>query len=227
MEHRAGAPDGPPKGGSSSFPPSVAAVLPWLERSRAYGFLGPGPVQPHVTHARGFAAAVGEPVGSFVDLGSGGGVPGLVLAALWPESEAVLLDSNERRTGFLADALAGLGWEGRVRVVRSRAEEAGRDQTLRGRYPLVVSRSFGPPPVTAECAAPLLAVGGRLVVSEPPEGVAPSEERWPPSGLATVGMAVGERVGGARGSYQVLRQVSLCPEAYPRRVGVPGKRPLW
>lgn len=178
---------------------------------------------PHIAHALGFAEAVANTAPSFVDLGSGGGLPGLVLAAVWPEAEAVLLDSNERRTAFLADAVMALGWEGRVRVVRSRAEEAGRDPALRGRFPLVVSRSFGPPPVTAECAAPLLQLDGRLVVSEPPENAS----RWPADGLGVVGLAVDRRVETPAGRFQVLVQEGPCPERFPRRVGVPGKRPLW
>lgn len=196
---------------------------PWLERSRAVGFLGPGPVEPHIAHALGFAAAVGAAPPSFVDLGSGGGVPGLVLAAVWPEAEVVLLDSNERRTGFLGEAVAGLGWDARVRVVRSRAEEAGRDPALRAQFPVVVSRSFGPPTVTAECAAPLLTVGGCLVVSEPPDDA----ERWPADGVAVLGLALSARLATDAGRFQVLTQAERCPERFPRRVGVPAKRPLW
>lgn len=214
MEHRS---DDPPDGGSSSF-------WPHLERARDLGFLGPGSLEPHVAHARGFAAVAGDPPPELVlDLGSGGGLPGLVLLALWPRTRGVLLDSNERRTAFLAEAVAALGWGDRVVVVRARAEQAGRDPTLRGRVPLVVSRGFGPPPVVAECAAPLLHVGGRLVVSEPPEG----DSRWPKAPLAELGLVAEALVVVPEGRFQALRQVAACPERYPRRVGVPGKRPLW
>lgn len=199
-------------------------LLPWLERSREVGFLGPGPVADHVAHAEGFAEAVGEAPGCVVDLGSGGGVPGLVLAERWAETRFVLLDSNERRTEFLRTAVEGLGWADRVEVVRARAEVAGRDDTLRGWFDAVVSRSFGPPPVTAECAAPLLRTGGLLVVSEPPTG----EQRWPEAGVSVVGLQWDRRHEASTGAgYAVLRQVAPCPAPYPRREGVPGKRPLW
>lgn len=199
----------------------------WLERSREVGFLGPGPVETHVEHALGFADAVGASPRSAVDLGSGGGLPGLVLASVWPETEFVLLDSMERRTAFLQEAVTGLGWHGRVAVVRTRAEVAGRDEAFRGWYEVVVSRSFGSPPATAECAAPLLRVGGRLVVSEPPHGEAPTE-RWPDEGLTTLGLALDRRVTGESGAgYVVLRQVAPCSVTFPRREGVPAKRPLW
>jgi 16S rRNA (guanine527-N7)-methyltransferase len=193
-----------------------------LEQARAHGFLGPGPVEPHIAHALGFAGAFPEAPAAFVDLGSGGGVPGLVLLDVWPDARGVLLDANERRTGFLVEAIAELGWGSRAEVVRLRAEDAGRDARFRAAFPAVVARGFAPPPVTAECAAPLLAVGGTLVVSEPPE----ETSRWPAAGLERLGLVdAGVHVGPAR--FQVLRQEALCPELYPRRVGLPGKRPLW
>lgn len=200
----------------------VDRVRPWLERSRELGFLGPGPVDDHIPHALGFAAGFGTVPGRVLDLGSGGGLPGLILAELWPQASFVLLDSNERRTAFLAQASAALGWDPRVRVVRARAEVAGRDEDLRGRFDAVVSRSFGPPPVAAECAAPFLEVGGRLVVSEPPGEAA----RWPTEPLAAVGFHV-ERRYTAEATFIVLVQARQCPDRYPRRAGIPAKRPLW
>jgi 16S rRNA (guanine527-N7)-methyltransferase len=109
-----------------------------------------------------------------------------------------------------------------VRVVTGRAEDVGRRADHRGSYQVVVARSFARPAVVAECAAPLLAVGGRLVVSEPPE----RGDRWPEEGLSVLGLhlvattSVGPRL-------VTLHQKDRCPERFPRRVGVPGKRPLW
>lgn len=216
--------DDPPGGGSSPFLSQVQPLLPWLGRARDLGFLGPGPVESHVAHAVGFADAAGPPPKSLLDLGSGGGVPGLVLCAVWPTATGVLLDANERRTAFLSSVVEGLGWSPRVRVVRARAEEAGRAPDLRGRAALVVSRGFGPPAVVAECAAPLLQPGGRLVVSEPPVD---DRERWPASELGTLGLVPEGPFKSEAGRFQVLRQDRPCPDAYPRRVGVPAKRPLW
>lgn len=145
-----------------------------------------------------------------------------MLAEAWPDAEIVLLDANERRTAFLADAVDRLGLGRSVSVVRARAEDAGRNPALRGRADLVVARGFGPPSVTAECAAPLLTVGGQLVVSEPPDDT----DRWPPRPLAELGLVPVRRVE-APGRYVVLRQAAMCPDRYPRRVGVPAKRPLF
>jgi|GEM_PF-154304 len=277
-----------------------AAIVPeplWalLVEARDLGFLGPGPVDLHVGNAVGFAAAVDQAgpsvliPGRALDLGSGGGMPGLVLAACWPTCRLTLLDGNERRTAFLAKAVTVLELEERVVVVRSRAEELGRDPGHRAGYDLVVARSFGQPGNTAECAAPFLRVGGALVTSEPPpasssdggdDGDAAASgrpDRWPTLGLAQVGLAplhpavrpvtvdlpvapssVAAEPGRvaspgdanlesnaqAEPSAQPGRDVQLgrreatfhfhvaeqrvpCPDRYPRRTGVPAKRPLF
>lgn len=200
----------------------MGELLAVLGEARELGFLGPGPVEAHVAHATGFAAAFVAPPARWADLGSGGGVPGLVLARLWPASTGVLVDANERRTAFLRAAVEGLGLGERVMVVRGRAEDVARDAAWRGSFDAVVARGFAPPPVTAECGAPLLRVGGLLVVSEPPEEAG----RWDGDGLALLGL-VDDGVVTAEARYRILRQAAACPDRYPRRVGVPGKRPLW
>ena len=136
-----------------------------LEDSRRLGFLGPGPLPPQIEHARGFASTRERAPDSFLDLGSGGGLPGLVLALEWPRAYAVLLDAMAKRTEFLRTACTRLGISERVEVRCARAEDAGRDPALRGRFDVVTARSFGPPAVTAECAAGLLRPGGELIVS--------------------------------------------------------------
>jgi 16S rRNA (guanine527-N7)-methyltransferase len=215
-------------------PADSAAIERVLARSRSLGFLGPGSVRVQVEHALGFA---GGPVGRsgssarrVLDLGSGGGVPGLVLALAWPDAQMTLLDAAARRSAFLAEAVADLGLAPRVRVVRARAESAGRDPELRGRFQVVVARGFGPPPVTAECGAPFLQVGGRLLVSEPPldggDTDSGSPVRWPEDGIALVGLSV-EEAWTAAYRYRSLVLTQPCPDLYPRRDGVPAKRPLF
>jgi SAM-dependent methyltransferase len=207
-----------------------ARLLEVLERSRRLGFLGPGSVRVHIDHADGFAGGVEVPM-RFLDLGSGGGVPGLVLALRWPQSRAVLLDARERRCAALRDAAQDLDLVERVAVVWARAEEAGHRDDLRGRFDLVVARAFGPPAVTAECGAPFLRVGGTLVVSEPPvvgpvAAAGKVAARWAPTGLAALGLVVGRSwMAGFR--YQALDQVMPCPPEYARRPGIPAKRPLF
>lgn len=194
-----------------------------LEEARRRGFLGPGPVEGHLRHAQAYARVRGvAEARSAVDLGSGGGVPGLVLASELVDTRWVFLDAHRGRTSFLGDAVVELGLSARVTVLTGRAEAVGRDQAHRGRYDLVVSRAFGPPAVVAECAAPLLRVGGRLVVSEPPDHA----ERWPAAGLGLVGLGWDALDPGPPRLASMV-QLNDCPDRFPRRVGIPAKRPLW
>jgi 16S rRNA (guanine527-N7)-methyltransferase len=157
-----------------------------------------------------------------MDLGAGGGVPGLVLALDWPETSWVLLDSAERRVAFLEDAIVSLGLGARVRAVLARAEDAARGMIQRESVELVVARAFGPPAVTAECASPFIARGGRLVVSEPPGTLEPA--RWPAAPLLDLGfVARAAEVDGR--SFVVLDKVAPCPVTVPRRVGLAARRP--
>ena len=198
-----------------------------LARSRALGFLGPTTLDLQIEHARGFAAALAaqgvDSPASVIDLGSGGGLPGLVLSEIWPEARIILMDGSVRRCEFLSEVIEEFGLSEHVSVLAGRAEDLGHREDLRGAIDVVVARSFGPPAVTAECGAPFLVEGGALVVSEPPEAAA---ERWPAEGVATLGLGPATSV--VEGShFVVLRQAALCPERYPRRVGVPAKRPLF
>ncbi len=183
----------------------------------------------HIAHAEAFRAA-GEarygPAGprAFLDLGSGAGIPGLVLALRWPDAGVLLLDGSTRRTEFARACAERLGLADRVRVVCERAEVSGRQPELRGRYPLVVARSFGTPAVTAELASAFVEEGGWIIVSEPPD---PAPDRWPSAGLAMLGCSAAsfERHHGF--GVVAIRRERPLNERYPRRVGVPSKRPLW
>lgn len=195
------------------------ALVEQLTQARSLGFLGPGPVEDHVAHAMGFVRALGQLSGTVVDLGSGGGVPGLVVALARPDLDLVLVDAMAKRCAFLESAVMALGL-GHTTVILGRAEEVGRSER-RGTAAAVLARGFGPPAVTAECAAPLLRVGGLLVVSEPPTGAG----RWPKAGAARFGLRPTTRYESP--ALQVLVQEAPCPDRYPRRIGKPGKDPLF
>lgn len=228
-------------GGSGSNRVVLGEVL---EEGQVRGLIGPGHLSEHLRHAMGFVGVLrgrgwdmasapgtsrhfkerGTSGPRLLDLGSGGGLPGLVIACAWSLAQVVLLDSQRRRADFLEAAVAKLGLEGRVLVRCERAETAGRDPLLRGQLDGVVSRAFGPPPVTAECGAPFLRTGGWLVVSEPPGAEA---QRWPAAGLVQLGLVADEAVRLDGFGYRCLRQVRDCPSRFPRRPGVPSKRPLF
>lgn len=146
------------------------------------------------------------------------------MAARFPECLCTLLDGRTERVRLLVDVVRAIAWNDRVEVVAERAEDAARGPR-RGTYDLVVARGFGRPAVTAECGAALLRTGGILVVSDPPDA-RPTPARWPPERCALLGLEVLDRPP-LPWSFTVLRSCSPCPDRYPRRVGVPGKRPLF
>jgi 16S rRNA (guanine527-N7)-methyltransferase len=201
-----------------------------LEAARELGFVGPGDPQHHIDHAETFAVAAETRFGtsgpdSFLDLGSGAGVPGLILAMRWSTSRAVLVDASERRCTFARDAAQTLGCESRVAVRCERAEVLGQDPELREAIPLVVARSCAAPAVTAEWATPFIRPGGFLVVSEPP--ATSLSERWPTEALARLGYGAAQYERTDQAGVAVIEKVVATPPGYPRRVGVAAKRPRW
>jgi 16S rRNA (guanine527-N7)-methyltransferase len=207
-----------------------------LVRAQDLGFLGPGPIDDHIYRSLDLGCAIAGDVQRILDLGSGGGLPGLPLAVALPETQWVLLEGSTKRAAFLTEALRSLGLDDRAHVVAQRAEVAGRGP-LRATFDAVVVRSFGAPAVAAECAAPFLRVGGTLVVAEPPGDPIPG--RWNPDGLAELGLLTTFRSSDSDATqaartteepittWQCFRQTSVCPERFPRRTGVPNKRPLF
>jgi len=200
--------------------PLEAQLVEILTRSRELGFLGPGPVGAQLSHAASWPPLI--PEGSRVlDLGSGGGLPGLVISASRSDLDVTLLDAHRRRVEFLLQAVADLGITDRARPICGRAEALVEGR--RSSFDVVVARSFAAPAVTAECAAPFLRVGGKLLVSEPRT----SPRTWPIEGLLSLGMQAEGRVVDNQSSILVIRQVTPCPDRFPRRIGVAAKRPLF
>ena len=206
---------------SGAPPPTISAALRReLESSQELGLIGPSSLDDHVRHALGYLAAIGTTPGEVADLGSGGGLPALVLVDLWPECQFTLIDARERAIARLDVMVARLGWHDRVTLWLGPAETAAHAVGLRSSFDVVTARGFGPPAMTAECGAPLLRLGGRLVVSEPPTGAL----RWPDASVTLLGL---RRTDGASGPYAVMESVAPCPPRFPRRPGLPRNVPLW
>lgn len=197
-----------------------------LEEAQRLGLLGPGPVERHITHGVSLAERLGPFTGSFLDLGSGGGIPGLPLAVEWSGSTGVLVDSSRRSAAFLASSIRGLDLADRISVVEGRAEELGHETGLREAFDLVVSRLFARPAVTAECGSAFVRVGGRLLVCEPPGGD-DRGTRWPVEGLPRVGLGVAKPAGVEGAAFVLLHKLEPLDLRLPRRPGIPAKRPLW
>jgi 16S rRNA (guanine527-N7)-methyltransferase len=148
--------------------------------------------------------------GPIVDVGSGGGAPGIPLASALPDRDVTLLEANGRKCAFLREAVREFP---NVTVVQGRAEEQETD-----RFGVAVAKALAPPPVAAEWCLPLVAPGGAAVLY-----VGPSAEG------AAVGR-VSERLGGAPAEETpgllVLRKLEPTPIGFPRRPGVAKRRPL-
>lgn len=196
-------------------------VLDAWRRGQDISAVGPGSVDHHLEHARSLAGYIDADAKVGLDLGSGVGIPGLALAGLLPHMRWVLVDAALRRVRLLIDAVAAAGWQDRVSVVHDRAELLPRSGHAAG-YDVVVARLFGPPAVTAECAAPLLVPGGQLLVTEPSDA---GLGRWDVSVLPVLGLGLGHHWSDP--AVQELRRTGDPEARFPRKPGVATKRPLW
>lgn len=148
--------------------------------------------------------------GPIVDVGSGGGAPGIPLAAALPERQVTLLEANGRKCAFLREVAREFP---NAEVVHGRAEEQETDC-----FGVAVARALAPPPVAAEWCLPLVAPGGAVVLYVGPSADADAVSR------------VSSRVGGGSAEQVrgllVLHKVERTPPGFPRRPGVAKKRPL-
>ncbi len=166
--------------------PDDAELLSVLESLRERGALGEASLPAAVAHADLFLAAVPPDCARLLDMGSGGGLPGLVLASRLPNVVVVLADRRERRMDLLRLACARLGFEDRVAVVTADVVDLARLDEYRGAFDVVTARAFGEPMWTLACAEPFLTERGVVIVSEPPTG--DLTERWPLPALEGLGM---------------------------------------
>lgn len=174
--------------------------------------------------------AVFQPGGAgLADLGAGAGFPGVPLKILWPQMPLTLVESVGKKTTFLTHLVGVLGLAG-VEVVTGRAEALGQDKRHRGRYDVVTARAVAALPVLAEYGLPLCRTGGALLA--PKKGdisqevaaatrAAPLLGGGPPRSFAF-------RLPGEESDRLVfvLPKMRATPPGYPRRVGLPDKKPL-
>jgi len=148
--------------------------------------------------------------GPIVDVGSGGGAPGIPLAAALPDREVTLLESSRRKCAFLDR------WEREfpnVRVVCGRAEEQPVDT-----WGVAVAKALAPPQVAAEWCLPLVAPGGAAVLFVGPSA---DTER-----VARAAQQLAGELAESPPGLLVLRKLGPTPGGFPRRPGVARKRPL-
>ena len=147
--------------------------------------------------------------GPIVDVGSGGGTPGIPLAVTLPDRDVTLLEAESRKVRFLE------GWRAELPnlyVVWGRAEEHA------GRYGVACAKALAHPPVAAEWCLPLVEEGGAVVL-----WVGPSAE---PDRVARVAEKLGGELAAAPPGFLVVRKTGPTPDGFPRRPGMARKRPL-
>jgi 16S rRNA (guanine527-N7)-methyltransferase len=161
-----------------------------------------------------------------VDVGSGAGLPGIPLKIARPDLDVTLIEADQAKAAFLVHACAALGLE-HVEVVARRAEDAGHDPRLRETFDVAVARALAPLPVLVELCLPLVRVGGRLLAQK-------TEAEDPATAARAIQLVGGELSGvlgapsAARsaGTVVVIDKARPTPSLYPRRAGVPARKPL-
>ncbi len=172
----------------------------------------------HVDDALAAARLIED--GPVVDVGSGGGSPGIPIALARPELHVDLLEAQRRTCAFLEEAATELA---NVRVVCARAEEHGRGEG-REAYGTAVAQALASPPVALEWCLPLVRVGGRVILLA---GEVDLDRAT--AAARKVGGGAPELVrlpGSERRSLLVVPKVEATPERFPRRPGLARKRPL-
>lgn len=164
-----------------------------------------------------------------IDIGAGAGFPGLPLKIVCPGLRLTLLEATGKKVGFLEHVVSRLGLVG-VEVIKGRAEELGRDAVHREHYDLALARAVAALPVLVEYALPFCRLGGLFVAQKGAE--ADAEARAAKGAIGTLGGALRRVVhlelphlDEAR-SLVVIEKIAHTPEKYPRRPGIPSKRPL-
>lgn len=168
------------------------------------------------------------PVGTkkIIDIGAGAGFPSIPLAIARTDIEFILLDAIEKKVTFLSESARALGLTN-VKTLHGRAEDVGRREELRASFDVALARAVARLPILCEYALPLLRVGGILIAMKgTTEDPADAQ-----NALATLGGVIKETHSislhhATERVLLIIEKVSPTPDTYPRRAGMPEKRPL-
>jgi 16S rRNA (guanine527-N7)-methyltransferase len=163
---------------------------------------------------------------SVVDIGSGAGLPGLPLKIERPALSVTLVEADQRKAAFLVQACAALSLKD-VDVVAMRAEEAGHDPRYREVFDVAVARALAPMPVLAELCLPFVRLGGRLLAQKTvTDDMTSARNAIDVMGGALLEVVSAPSAARRKGTVVVIEKARPTPAAYPRRPGVPSRRPL-
>src|SRR5216683_1201665 len=160
-----------------------------------------------------------------VDVGSGGGLPGLPLKIARPDLSVTLVEADQDKAAFLVQACARLGLQD-VEVLARRAEAVGRDPRFREKFDVAVARALAPMPALVELCLPLVRVGGRLLAQKTEkEDVSGARYAIEVLGGSLEEVAPAPSTARRSGTVVVVRKIAPTPAAYPRRAGVTVRKP--
>ena len=164
-----------------------------------------------------------------LDVGTGAGLPGLVYAIYWPQTEVVLLDSQKKRIDFVREVVEELGLPN-VEVLEGRAESHAHALEWREQFDVVTSRALAPLPISLELCLPFLELEGYFLTYKnlnPNDEIKEAEFALGKlGGGPIVSRAYTPGAGAQKRSALFIPKVGLTPDKYPRREGIPAKRPL-
>jgi 16S rRNA (guanine527-N7)-methyltransferase len=170
-----------------------------------------------------------NPPTSLIDIGTGAGFPGLPLKILYPNMRLALVESVGKKAEFCRHVAAALGMD-KVEVIQSRAEEVGQNAKYRERFDWAAGRAVASLPILVEYLLPLVHVGGSVLAQKGEGGLAEAHASDKANHLLGGQLRQLVKVdlpGVAEERYLVIiDKVAATPPAYPRRVGVPAKKPL-
>jgi 16S rRNA (guanine527-N7)-methyltransferase len=163
---------------------------------------------------------------SLVDVGSGAGLPGIPIKIARPDLNVTLIEADQDKAAFLVYASAALDLE-HVNVVARRAEEAAHDPALRESFDIATARALAPLPVLVELCLPFVKVGGKLLAQKTEsEDAAPAARGIELLGGNLSGVRAAPSASRSAGTIVMIDKVRPTPAQYPRRPGVPTRKPL-
>lgn len=206
-------------------------LLSWNEKMNLTAITEPEDVAvKHFIDSLTCFSVISLPRGAAViDIGTGAGFPGIPLKIIRPDLQLTLVDSLQKRVAFLTEAGRELAFSS-FTPIHGRAEELGQDKQHRERYDLVVSRAVAALPLLAELCLPFAKVGGNFLAMKGPDGK--KELLAAQNALAILGGGEGQLhsislpVSGDKRTLIVIPKNKPIPRAYPRRPGIPQKKPL-
>jgi 16S rRNA (guanine527-N7)-methyltransferase len=169
------------------------------------------------------------PLASLIDIGTGAGFPGIPLKILLPDTEVVLVDSINKKTEFCQHIIDSLELKG-IQVIQDRVERLARDELYRERFDWAVARAVAQLSTLSEYMLPFIKIGGRMLAMKGDQG--PIETHQAQNAFRLLGGELSNIVkvtlsGVTEDRYLItVNKTAITPDKYPRRVGVPNKKPL-